>query len=226
MLSICFQNNTFHRADAIVVQHLLQIRHFLIQITGDDNRFSAIFHVGDQLICFFFAEIILRRKKHDTVCIIRHTLFRKKVQLFHLNVFFFNGRFHILCHIAFFMTGNGIHDRQRIRSYIGNRTCYLTLTVKTCGLILIGLIIDGRFKHIGIGNDLVSFLTDNNKRVVFQIVLRIFRNKIRVKHRIHGFHFDVRRKSRIAFQELLDRLIFLSALHDLINGYILIQSTY
>ena len=124
------------------------------------------------------------------------------------------------------MTGNGIHDRQRIRSYIGNRTCHLTLAVKTCGLILIGLIIDGRFKHIGIGNDLVSFLTDNNKRVVFQIVLRIFRNKIRVKHRIHGFHFDVRRKSRIAFQELLDRLIFLSAFHDLINGYILIQSTY
>lgn len=112
MLAVCLQDNACHGADAVVIQNLLKIRHLFVAVAGDNNGFAAIFHVGDQFVCFLFTEVILRGEKHDAVCIVGNALLGEEVQILHLDVFFLNGRFHIIGHCCLFVTGDCIHNRQ------------------------------------------------------------------------------------------------------------------
>ena len=180
MTGISLHDHTVSGSHTVIFQYALQVWHICSGIFRENHHFSAGFHVGNDLLCFFFREIFLRRCDQQASGIFRNRILCQQIQALYIVICFLQTVGQAAVQLQFFMTFQRVDHRQILGSHIRDRTVDLTFPVKSCRIGLIGRIIHLCFVQIAVADDFTLVPGNHNQAVIGHIIARILRSKVRI----------------------------------------------
>ena len=191
MLIITFKYDSSFSLNTIVFQNCIKVWQVFCCVIREDHRLSAIFKIINNGSLFIFGNICGRRIDEQAICIIRNTSLCKKIQRLNIHICLLDVFFDSRIHLLLTMSLKCIKDREIFGCYISDRTCDLTFTIETGGLITVGLIVHCALINIVVINDFVSVAAYNDQTVCRKIITCIFRYKFRIYYRILLLYFNM-----------------------------------